>query len=61
MEITLKGYIEGIDSGLQNALDQLAKAPFGSVVSASDVIAMLSIFKTQTTEAKFKILKDEKQ
>lgn len=59
MSNTLLDYIESLDSGIQNALDQMAKAPRGAVVSASDVIGMLSIFKNQTMDAKFKALKGE--
>lgn len=59
MKVTLEAYIEAIDSGLDNALVQLIRAPVGSVVSVSDAIGMFSIFKSQTMDAKLKIAKGE--
>ena len=59
VKVTLETYIEAIDSGLDNALAQLIRAPVGSVVSVSDAIGMLSVFKSQTMDAKLKIAKGE--
>lgn len=59
MQITLEDYIDSIDNGLENALNQLSRAPTGSVISISDAVGILSIIKTKTMEAKLKILKEK--